>query len=111
MIRVTQHERGIDLLEMFGRESLDCRLRANRREDRGEELAVRCGEDARTSAVIFGRDLEVEHRADYKRKLRARVFSFLLCFVVTKQIFIPVLFYKPLYSVGWRRAGNHTVYQ
>ena len=50
---------------MFGSEGLDRRLRANGREDRGEEVAVRGGEDARAGAVVFGGDLEFKHRADY----------------------------------------------
>ncbi len=61
MIGVAQHERGIDILEVFGRESLDRRLRANGCEDRREEVAVRSGENARAGAGVFGGDLELEH--------------------------------------------------
>lgn len=65
MIGVAQHERGIDVLEVFGREGLDRRLRANGREDRREEVAMRCGEDARAGAVVFGCDGELEHEGNY----------------------------------------------
>ena len=61
MVGVAQDERGIDLLELFGREGLDRRLRADRREDRCEQVAVRGGEDAGAGAVVFGSDLELEH--------------------------------------------------
>ena len=61
MIGVAQHERSVDVLEMFRRESLDRRLRANRRKDRREEVAVRSGEYPRAGAVVFGGDLEVKH--------------------------------------------------
>lgn len=63
MIRVAQHERGVDVLEMFRRESLDRRLRADRREDGRDEVAVRRGENPCASAVVFGGDLKGEHRA------------------------------------------------
>ena len=43
MIGVAQHERGVDILEMLGRERLDRCLRAHRCEDRREEVAVRGG--------------------------------------------------------------------
>ena len=65
MIGVAQHERGVDVLEMFGREGLDRRLRANRREDRCDEVAVRGGEDARAGAVVCGGDSEFKHGIDY----------------------------------------------
>ena len=48
-------------LDMFGREGLDRRLRADGR----EEVAVRCGEYARARAVVFGGDLEFEHEGNY----------------------------------------------
>ena len=61
MIGVAQDERGIDILEVFGREGLDGRLRANGREDGRDEVAVRGGEESRAGAVVFGGDLEVKH--------------------------------------------------
>lgn len=63
MIGVAQHERGVDVLEMLGRECLDSRLRANGREDRREEVAMRGGKYPCAGAVIFGCDLEFKHRA------------------------------------------------
>ena len=63
MIGVAQDERGIDVLEMFGREGLDRRLRADRCEDRGDEVAVRGGENSRAGAIISGGDLKFEHRS------------------------------------------------
>ena len=65
MIGVAQHERGVDILEMFGRESLDCCLRANGREDRREEVAMRGEENPCAGAVVFCSDLELEHAGDY----------------------------------------------
>lgn len=69
MIGVAQHERGIDVFEMFGREGLDRGLRANRREDRREKVAVRGGEDSCAGAVVAGCDLEFKHRGDYNWRL------------------------------------------
>ena len=69
MIRVAQDERDIDILEMFRREGLDCRLRANRREYRCEQVAVWCGENPSAGAVVFGCDLKFEHRGDYNLAL------------------------------------------
>ncbi len=69
MIGVAQHQRGVDILEMFGRERLDRGLRADRREDRREQVTVRRGEDSRAGALVFGGDLEFKHRADCKREL------------------------------------------
>jgi len=65
MIGVAQDKRGIDILEMFGREGFNRRLRANRREDWRGEVAVRGSEDARAGAVVFGGDGELEHWGDY----------------------------------------------
>ena len=65
MVGIAQHERGVDLLEMVGREHFDRCLRADRREDRREELAVRRGEYTCAGAVIPGSDLEFEHDQDY----------------------------------------------
>ncbi len=61
MIGVAQDKRGVDVLEMFGREGLDRRLRANRCEDWRDEVTVRGGEDARAGAIVFGCDGELEH--------------------------------------------------
>lgn len=61
MIRVAQHERGVDAFEMLRRESFDRRLSADRREDRREEVAVRRGESPSAGAVVFRSDLELEH--------------------------------------------------
>lgn len=63
MIGVAQDERSVDVFEMLRREGLDRRLRANGREDRRDEVAVRRGENPRAGAVGFGGDLEGEHRA------------------------------------------------
>lgn len=65
MISVAQDERGVDLLEMFGREGFDRCLRAHRREDWREKVAVWRGENPGAGAVVFGRDLELEHWSDY----------------------------------------------
>ncbi len=65
MIGVTQHERGIDILEMFGRERLDGCLRANGREDRCEQVAVWRSEDTRAGAIVFGCDGKLEHMGYY----------------------------------------------
>ena len=65
MIGVAQNKRGVDVLEMLRRESLDRRLRADGREDRRDEVAVRRGENPRAGAVVHGSNLEVKHRADY----------------------------------------------
>lgn len=67
MIGVAQHERGVDVLEMFGRERFDRGLRADRRKDRREQVAVRRGEDTGAGALVFGGDGEFKHRADYTR--------------------------------------------
>ena len=53
MIGIAQYECSVDILKMFGRESLDCGLRTNGREDRCEEVTVRCGEYPRAGAAIF----------------------------------------------------------
>ena len=63
MIGVAQHERGVDVLEMLRCEGFYSGLRADGREDRREEVAVRRGENPRARAIVFGGDLEGEHRA------------------------------------------------
>ena len=68
VVGVAQHQRGVDILELFGREGLDRRLRANRRKDRREEISVRGGENPSAGAVVFGGDLEVKHRANNKQR-------------------------------------------
>ena len=65
MIGVAQHKRCVDTLEMFGRERFDGGLRANRSEDRGEEIAVRRGERPRASASVAGGEGEIKHRRNY----------------------------------------------
>ena len=70
MIGVAQDKSGVDVFQMFGRESLDGRLRAHGREDRRDEVAVRCGEDAGAGAVVFGYDLEFKHLANYNLALQ-----------------------------------------
>lgn len=65
MIGVAQHERGVDVLEMFGREGFDGGLCADRREDGREQVAVRGGERPRAGASIAGGEGEIEHGEDY----------------------------------------------
>jgi len=50
---------------VLGREGFDGRLRAFGRENRREEVAVRCGEDSRAGMVVFGGNLKFKHQADY----------------------------------------------
>ena len=69
MIGVTQYQRGIYILEMFGRKSLDSGLRANRREDRRNNIAVTRVENTHPGAVVFGCNLEFKHQVDCKREL------------------------------------------
>ena len=69
MIGVAQHQRGVDILELFGRERLDRGLRADRREDRREQVAMRRGEDSGAGSIVFGGDGEIKHRDDCKREL------------------------------------------
>jgi len=65
VICIAQHERGAQLLDLCGRESLDRCLRADGGEDRCGKVAMGCGEDSRASAVVFGCDGEIEHEGDY----------------------------------------------
>src|SRR5687767_10915580 len=62
MIGVAQDERGVDILEMFRREGLDCCLCANRSEDRCEKITMRGSENPGAGAVVFGGDLEFKHQ-------------------------------------------------
>ena len=82
MISVAQDQRGIDVFEMFGRESLDGRLCANRREDWREQVAVRGSEDASAGAVVFGGDLEFKHRVDYTRQYLPKYVSHFPAFFI-----------------------------
>ena len=65
MIGIGKHKRGAQFLDLCGREGLDRCLRANRREDGREKVAVRCSENPRAGAVVFGCDGEFEHERDY----------------------------------------------
>lgn len=56
MISIAQHKRRFDLFEMFRRKSFDGSLRANRRENGGDQLTVRCREYACACVIIFGSD-------------------------------------------------------
>jgi len=67
MIGIAQDKRSVDVLEVLGRESLDRRLRANGREDWRDEVTMRRGKYPCAGSVVFGGDLELEHRVDYKR--------------------------------------------
>ena len=61
MIGITQHERGVDVFEMFGRQRLDRGLRADWREDRRDEIAVPGVENPGAGAVVLGCDFEFKH--------------------------------------------------
>lgn len=65
MVGIAQDERRVDILELFGRERLDCPLRADGCEDRREEVPMRSGEDSRAGAVVFCGNGEFEHWGDY----------------------------------------------
>src|SRR5687767_13461118 len=65
MVRIAQHEGCIDLLKMFRGKGFDRRLRANRGKDRSNQIAMWCGEDSSTGAVVFSGNAEFKHRADY----------------------------------------------
>ena len=65
MIRVGKHKRGAQFLDLDRGERLDCCLRANRREDRREEVTMRGSEDPRAGTVVAGCDGEFEHGANY----------------------------------------------
>jgi hypothetical protein len=62
MIGVAQDQRSIDVFEMLGRKRLDRGLRADRREDRREQIAMRSGEEAGAGTVVSGRDGEFKHQ-------------------------------------------------
>jgi len=53
MISVGEHQRGIDIFEMFGRKRFDRGLRADRREERHEQIAMRGGEDTSTARLFL----------------------------------------------------------
>ena len=82
VIGVAQDKSGVDVFEMFGRESLDGRLCANRREDRREQVAVRCSENACTGAFVFGCNLEFKHRVDYTRQYLPKYVSHFPAFFI-----------------------------
>ncbi len=65
MIGIAQHERGVDVFEVFGGQGLDGGLRPNRCEDWGNQVTVRCGEYPCAGAVVIGVDFKFKHRADY----------------------------------------------
>jgi hypothetical protein len=65
MIGIGKYQCGAHLLDLDWRERLDRCLRANRREDWREKVAMRCGEDPRAGTVVFGGDGEFKHEEDY----------------------------------------------
>lgn len=65
MIGVAEHERGMDVFQMFGREGLDRCLRADRRENGREEIAVRHAKGSRAGAPLFCSEREFKHEGDY----------------------------------------------
>ncbi len=65
MIRVAQHERGIDIFEMFGGKRLDRCLRAHRSKDRCEKVAMRSSKNSRAGAIVFGCDAGIQTCTDY----------------------------------------------
>src|SRR6185503_5667621 len=65
MIGVAQHQRGMDIFEVLRGQGLDRCLRPHRREDRCEQVAVRCSKNPRAGTVVFGSDLEFEHATNY----------------------------------------------
>ena len=69
MKSISQHQRGIDIFEMFGCERFSRGLLADRREDRREQVTVRCGEDAGAGAVVLSSDGKGKHIIDYNLTL------------------------------------------
>ena len=61
MIGIAQDQRGVDVLELLRRNSLDRSLRPHRREDGSEKVTVRRGENPCAGTVGFGSDLELKH--------------------------------------------------
>ena len=70
MIGVAQHERGVDVLEVFRRESLDRRLRTHGCKDWREQVTVWGGKDPVAGAVVASGDRELEHRENYSGAVR-----------------------------------------
>lgn len=65
VVCVGEHERGAQFLDLGRRERLDRCLRADRRKDRCEQIAVRGGKDACTGTVVAGCDGKVKHKKNY----------------------------------------------
>ncbi len=65
VIRVSEHERRAKFFDLRRRERLDRGLRANGREDGGEEVAMRGRECPRAGAVVTSSDCEIKHEGDY----------------------------------------------
>ena len=65
MVGIAEDQRGLDALELFGREGLDGGLRADRRKDGREQVAMRGGEYPRAGTIIAGGDIEFKHEGDY----------------------------------------------
>ena len=61
MISIAQNKRSLNLFKVFGREGLDCGLRANRCENGCDQVAVWCCENPCAGAVVFGCNLKGEH--------------------------------------------------
>ena len=62
VIGVAEHQRGAQLSQLRRRERLDGGLRADRRKDRREQVAVRGGEYAGAGAGILGCELVIRTR-------------------------------------------------
>lgn len=71
MIRIAQNQRGVDVFEVFRRESFDRCLCAHRCKDRCDEVTMRCGKYPCAGAVVFGCNVEFKHGRDYKWKPQA----------------------------------------
>src|SRR5215211_180395 len=65
MISVAQHERCIDLLEVFRGQGLDRRLGTHRGKHWCREVAMRSSKDSRACPVVFGGNVEFKHAANY----------------------------------------------
>jgi hypothetical protein len=67
VVGVSEHQRGAQFVQLGRGEGLDGRLRANRCEDRRDEVTVRGGEDAYPGTAIEGGDAVFENGGDYTR--------------------------------------------
>ena len=65
MIGIAQHERRIDILEMFGSKGFYSSLGANGGENRCKKIAVRRGKYPCASTAVAGGDGEIKHIGDY----------------------------------------------